>query len=171
MSWTTGLDVQRKRIGPLPLWLEDAKGHLQIDTDDHNDLINIFLTGAIETVEKYCGICLVETEVTTSWDELHTTEELPYGPVRSVTEAEGCSIKGQMPGWAKAVGSGQAAQIKYIAGYEEIPEPIKIAVLKLVTDNFEQRAGFTMSGRLTMMEFPNDWRATAKPYRRRTFLT
>lgn len=171
MSWTTGLQVTREKRGALPIWIDDIKDHLQIDTDDHDLLLNTLMGSAVETVEQYCSVSLIETNVTASWDELHTTEELPYGPVRSVINAEECSVKGVVPGWAKVFGNGHAARCEYVAGYDNIPDPIKLAVMKLVTDNFEQRAGFTMSGRLTMMQFPNDWRSSLRPYRRRTFLS
>lgn len=172
MSWTTGLQVRKERVATVPVWKDDAKRYLQIDldVDDHDDLLNVLINSAFEAVERYCGVSMVETQITISWDELHTTEELPYGPVRSIAELTGCEVKGELPGFVRVKGTGISAKVEYTAGYINIPEPLKLAVMKLVTDNFEGRTGYDMSGRQAVQILPNNWKESVKSYRRISWL-
>lgn len=178
MVVTRGLTVRRGESLVEPVLLGELKSFLQIDFDDHNTLLNTLLVSARESVEKFTGTTLCNNVDMVARFEECSTEEIPYGPVKSITSVldkndgeVSHEIEGLLPGHVKiALNRESPTIIRYIAGSETIPYPLKVAIMKLATDNFEQRTGFDLSGRMSMTEFPNNWKVTATPYRRITWL-
>ena len=165
--------VQRERIGDIPDWTELAKKHLVIESDEDDELVEFLLSAAFDNVETYCNVSLVESEIKMYIQSANEgdTSELLYSPVTEILEHEGCEISHLDSGQPIFRMNGSDGYIRYKAGFNPIPDGYKLAVIKLVTDNFEQRAGFSMSGRLTLMEYPNNWKKSVASLRRRTFIT
>lgn len=169
---TRGFLISKTRTGAIPVWITEIKSYLQIDTEDHDDLLSVLLKSAIDTVEAFCGVSIIQATIKVSWQALGTSEELPYGPVREiVTSPDNADINGYVPGFVVISGmTNSAVEVEYKAGYPDIPEDLKLSVMKLVLDNFEQRTGFSMAGREAVQILPNNWKDTAKKHRRITWL-
>lgn len=164
---TRGLSIVKiAETGDEPVTLEELKAHLAIDFDDHDALLNSLLKSARQTVEKYCAVSLVETTRKARWEQL-TTAEIPYGPVTAIVDESSYTIEGLIGDFPSIVSDGESVvTIEYTAGYVEVPEPLKLAIMKLATDNFSQRTGISIEGARNM----NDWRKTAAPFSRKSWL-
>jgi len=177
---TRGLSVQRRPVeGAVePVTIEDLKLHLAIDSNDHDDLLNKLLADAREQVELYTGLSLIESNIKARWEEL-TTCELPYGPVISITSvkdsAEALVTDYSLEGFTGSfvsikADSSSPVVAEYIAGYEnDIPEGLKLAIMKLASDNFSERVGFSITGTNAAQALPNNWKETAKRYTRKSW--
>lgn len=160
-----------------PVTMDMLKKYVEIDFDAHNDLLVELLTSAREQMEKFLCVSLVPTTITARWEEL-TTQELPYGPVReviSVTDISEDAITGHaLEGLLGSYMSLKANRssptiINYKAGYVGlIPAPIRLGIMKIVCDDFEQRTGVNVNN-IGVEKLPNNWRTTARPYRRLTW--
>lgn len=169
---TRGFSIKKKVTSLTePVELDLLKTYVQVRSGFHDTLLTELLTEARERVEKFLCLSLVETEITVRWEEL-STEELPYGPVKSLTsvsDSSGTIVSFVMEGMLESNVSIRANRseptvIKYIGGFtEDVPKPIKLAIMKLVCDNFEFRTGITLE---TVQQLPNDWKKTCRPYRR-----
>lgn len=167
---TRGLTILRTPTGSEPVTLEELKLHLSIDFDDHDDLLNILLKSAREEVEIYTGLSLVDSDIKVRWESV-TIAELPYGPVKSVTESASYNLEGLMGSFVSVNdNTGNALEIEYKTGYTSVPTDLKLAIMKLATDNFEQRAGISFAGTNAFTQMPNDWRKTAAKFSRKTWL-
>jgi len=174
MVVTSGIQVQRTRTGTSPGLLDEVKAYLQIDMDDHDQLLGVLIASAVEKVESYCGVSIIPATVKVYWKRLGTTEELPYGPVQSIITATGAEITGLIPGFAQAEPVvTDPVTIEYEAGYVldpdtpiTLPEGLRLAIMKLVADDFEHRTGVLVSTRTTVQFLPNNWKSVARPYRR-----
>lgn len=172
---TRGLSINRVKTGVTPVTIADVKRHLQIDADDntHDTLLSEFIDSAIDEIELYCGITIIDSVVTARW-ECISNEELPYGPVKEIDTITGASedhIEG-LSGSFQTINADTTAPVTvtYKTGWNTLPKPVKIGVMKHVTDNFEQRTGFNLSGREALQQFPNDWKQTVRGLRRITWL-
>jgi len=167
---TRGLSVQRKPVDGAvePVTIEDLKLHLAIDSNDHDDLLNKLLPAARLRIEKYIGLSLIESDLKVRWEEL-TSDDLPYGPVLSEVNVEGsddCSFEGFIGAHMRIVAnSSSPITVTYRAGFEDgIEEDLQLAIMKLATDNFSKREGFSITGNDSAKPLPNDWKSTAAPY-------
>lgn len=173
---TRGLDVKRVVVDGAqePVTLEFLKDHLAIDFEDWDDLLEELLLSAREEVEAYTGLTLVDANITARWEEL-TTRELPYGPVKSITSVQdkddenitSHTLEGIDFKTIKADRC-EPTVVKYLAGYDEVPAGLRLAIMKLATDHFKNRSGISMDQ--FTQKLPNDWKSVAKKYSRRTWL-
>ena len=151
-----------------------AKRFLSIETAVHDTLLNELIISGREEFEKASQMSVIKRQVTAIWSEAYTFARLPYmphGTIISVKKADETAlvidtdytvqglkekrIYGNFP---------KGLIINYNAGYEanEVPELIKLAIVKNVTENFEIRTG--ISAKNTML-LPNNWRKVAIKYR------
>lgn len=168
MLVTSGISIRKVRNGNVePVDLEMLKKHLQIDFDDHDQLLEMLLTAAREEVEVYTGLSLVEYTITTRWETL-TTGALPFGPVKQITsDVSGYKVRGlDYP--SIAADSYDPVEVTYIAGLSEVPAALKLAIYKLASDNFTLRTGIQLDNSASSL--PNDWRSLARKYSRRSWL-
>jgi len=177
---TRGLSVQRRPVDGAvePVTIEDLKLHLAIDSNDHDDLLNKLLADAREQVELYTGLSLIESNVKARWEEL-TTCELPYGPVisiRSVKDsAEALVTDYSLEGFTGSfvslkADSSSPIMVEYVAGYEgDIPAGLQLAIMKLATDNFSFREGFSITGANGAKSLPTSWEKSAARYTRKSW--
>ena len=120
-----------------PLTLEDAKTYLRMTgIDDDNVVIQNLIDEAVDWIQEYCGISLVESDVTTTI-EIHNRQELPYGPVKTITAVDGLTLS-ETEGFITAYGYGRFTQT-YVAGYEVVPPALKGALLSYVAYTYEHR--------------------------------
>jgi len=172
---TRGLSIDKPESPGIiePVDTEDLKRHLAIDSDTWLNLLNILLSSARQEVEKYTGLSLIVTDMTVRWEEL-TTQELPYGPVISLTSVKDKdgeditthTIEGLIPGFATIKADSETPVIvKYKAGYtQEIPALLKLAIIKCASDHFTHRTGITLENANGAQSLPNDWKKVAINY-------
>lgn len=176
------MDVLKTDNTPVvePVTVSEAKAFLSIDedTDVHDSLIGSLIITARQAVEDYAGVSLVDSTVIVQFDDIIDSRELPYGPVKSitgVTDVDGDAIEdyktfGIVNSFQRLVYvSDTMVQATYQTGYTTVPESLKTAIKKKVADDFEQRTGFDVSGKITMQEYPNDWKSDAARYSRKTW--
>jgi len=172
MIVNSGLTVEREAFGAEPVDLDAIKRHLAIDFDEHNDLLEELLVAAREDVENYTGLSLVDSTITASWKTL-CSSELPYGPVKNIISVSDGIDEIEVLSYGGAFKSVTAERIypttiTYETGFEKpIPQGLKLAILKLASDNFEQRTGISIGGNQTIQTFGNDWKNTCKRYSRK----
>lgn len=142
--------------------LADAKAHLSVDHDHEDALIEALVAAAIGHIDGPDGWLGRAIGVQTL--ELRRCGfpgciDLPYPPVLSVStivydDADGIEqsvddtvfrVYGPMvelaPGasWPATESTSESVRVTYEAGYEEVPAPIKQAVLLMVGDMFKHR--------------------------------
>lgn len=177
MIITSGFQVEKISHGAEPVDLDMIKSHLSITFDDSNDLLELLAVAAREYVEEYLGISIVDSTVTSYWKTLSCVE-LPYGPVKSITSTTDGSIDISNDVTYSGIGykSINAERIEpttvtYETGFNGgVPVTLKLAILKLVTDNYEQRTSISIGGNQTIQTFNNDWAKTCKMHSRKNFL-
>ena len=165
-----------------PVSLQEVKVFLELDDDftQYDTLLSSLITKARKTCEAYTNCSLVEKDIIARW-EAAATEELPCGPVNSidsvkdgsgnVLDASSYTREGILGAFVKLrIDRELPTEVSYNAGYSEVPEGFKVAIMKQVCDDFEQRTGFDLSGRLAVQSFPNNWKEAIKQYRRITWL-
>ena len=152
-----------------PVTLSDAKAHLRVDGTDEDALITSLIETATAHVERTVGLALITQGVTIvrdAWPD-NWLVELPLSPVQTITnittfEADGGSfifdtghwfsdtishpprivLHGTAP-WPRPGRRANGIEIVVTAGFgnapEDVPEPIRQALLLLVAHWFERR--------------------------------
>lgn len=175
-----GLDIIRKPVDGAqePVEMDDFKSFLSLDYDDQNGLINTILVGARQEVEAYTGLSLIKSNVKARWEAL-TTQELPYGPVQSITtvkDKDGTAItsheiEGLIGSFPKIKADSESpVVVEYEAGYEiEIPEILRLCIMKLACDHFTFRTIIDPEGKADTALLPNNWKTAAGKFSRKSW--
>lgn len=72
-----------------PVSLAEAKEHLNIDHDDKDSLIQLYISAARAFIESYCHIIIAESEWELTYDAFPSGAiEIPLAPLISVTSVE-----------------------------------------------------------------------------------
>lgn len=159
MSW---LSLNTAAASP-PVSLSEAKAHLRVDGSDEDTLISSLILAATRVVEEQVGRALVSQiwDLKTGWPD--AIVDIPLAPVISLDamsyqdaddEAQTLDVadfylfasddtakvqpKGNAP-WPSMAVRPDALTITFTAGYSEVPEPLKQAVLLLIAQWFEHR--------------------------------
>lgn len=151
-----------------PVTLAQFKTHARIDHDDENALIEAKLVSARKYVERFIGRPLISTTYELVYDAFPVGSiTLPKAPLRSVTSvkyvAAATSLEATLSeasytadidsdpgrivppsaGWPATADVPNAVRIRFIAGYgdapEDVPEPLREAILQLAAQLFEHR--------------------------------
>ena len=150
-----------------PVTLSEAKAQLSVTSSAHDTRITSLITVVRRQVERYLKRALITQTWKVYYNCFHAVMELPYAPIQSVTHVKYYDDSGTLqtlssdlywedlasePG--KIVrkydavypellaGRPNAVEIQYVAGYgdaEDVPEDIRLAILMLVTDYFDNR--------------------------------
>lgn len=176
------MDVLKTAIEPVtePVTLDEVKTFLSIDidTEDHDSLLLSLITAAREAVESYTGVSLVPSDVIAEFDSIYDVVELPYGPVTeltTITDSEGDTVtdyktRGVTGSFMRlAYASDTFVQATYVTGYAVVPEALKTAIKKKIADDFEYPSSFDVSSKGALLKYPDDWKAQAAPYSRKTW--
>lgn len=158
-------------VATEPVTLDQAKQWLKMESiSDDNDVISALITNARDWLEKYCGITLVQRDVSTTV-EIKNRLELPLGPVDKstivVTDSKGDTVDspvltGSGIGFILINGYGQF-NIDYTAGYETIPAALILAMKQYITYAYEHRGDGLSEDR---KDYAYEARRTAFPYKR-----
>lgn len=138
-------------VDPLtyPVTLEEAKKWIKMDLiEDDDDVIQQIIFEAVDWLEEYCGISVVENTVT-STVTIHNRQYLPYPPVKAVTNVyvnnttEITDWTGNpnftgLPGETMIQGYG-TYKVVAKCGYDVLPAKLKGALLAYIAFAYEHR--------------------------------
>ena len=157
-----------------PVTLQEAKDYMRISSESENDLIEELITSARERIEKYTGLSLGLKTLKAYWFYFHVAAEIPYGPVTAINSvvddndveleytARGLQYK------TLEAYSTQGLAIEYEAGFAVCPKGLKLAILKQVSTDYENRENYSIYDQA--YELSSDARRQAMPYCRNTIL-
>jgi hypothetical protein len=133
--------------------LTEAKNYLKVDYNEDDDLINSLILSAQKRLEQYAGIAFNERTLQTI-AYVDNFIELPYAPISTILSVE-VFIANE---WVMltqgsdyyVVGStytkiyfisyfSSEFRFTYMCGFECLPDNIKIANLKMISDLYEYR--------------------------------
>jgi uncharacterized phiE125 gp8 family phage protein len=157
-----------------PVTLQEAKDYMRISSESENDLIEELITSARERIEKYTGLSLGLKTLKAYWFYFHVPAEIPYGPITAINSvvddndveleytARGLQYK------TLEAYSTQGLAIEYEAGFTIVPKGLKLAILKQVSTDYENRENYSIYDQA--YELSSDARRQAMPYCRNTIL-
>ena len=157
-----------------PVTLQEAKDYMRISSNAEDDLIEELITSARERMEKFTGLSLGEKTLKAYWLYFHTPAEIPYGPVTdviSVVDDNDVALEYTARGLQYKVleaYSTQGVLVEYQAGFAVVPKGLKLAILKQVSTDYENRENYVV-GEMAF-ELSSDARRQAMPYCRNTIL-
>lgn len=169
-----------------PVTLMEAKSHVRVEIADDDNLITALITTARESIEREIGRSMMTQTLRETVDGGRETIRLERAPVQAVTsvtltdsngtvstiqpnqyvEADG-AMKYLYGPWP--IGRGfQAIQVDYLAGYgdaaNDVPNPLKQAVLMLIGHFYENREAINIGNIVT--ELPFGVKVLIQPYKR-----
>ena len=155
-----------------PVTLQEAKDYMRISSESENDLIEELITSARERIEKFTGLSLGEKTLRAYWFYFHIPQEIPYGPVTlidSVVNDDDVAVeyvaRGLQYKMLEAY-STTGLTIEYEAGFAVAPKGLKLAILKQVSTDYENRENYSIYDQA--YELSSDARRQAQPYCRNT---
>lgn len=155
-----------------PVTLQEAKDYMRISSDSENDLIEELITSARERIEKFTGLSLGEKTLKAYWFYYHVPAEIPYGPVtliNSVVDDNDVALEYTARGLQYKVLEAYSTQglvIEYEAGFAVAPKGLKLAILKQVSTDYENRENYSIYDQA--YELSSDAKRQAQPYCRNT---
>jgi uncharacterized phiE125 gp8 family phage protein len=145
--------------------LEQAKAHLGVDHDDDDTLIADYVeaaTGHIDGPDGWLGRALGRQTLEARFDTFETAGDdlrLPCKPIVSLVSIgwagadrlprvgdlgdvdliDDCVIPEGMAPWSGMRNGREVLKIRYVAGYEKLPGPIRSALLLMIGDLYRFR--------------------------------
>lgn len=157
-----------------PVTLQEAKDYMRISSNAEDDLIEELITSARERIEKFTGLSLGEKTLRAYWFYFHVPSEIPYGPVtliNSVVDDNDVALEYTARGLQYKVLEAYSTQglvIEYEAGFAVAPKGLKLAILKQVSTDYENRENYSIYDQA--YELSSDAKRQAQPYCRNTIL-
>lgn len=179
-----------------PVSLEEAKLYSRVDLDDDDELIELFITASRKHVEQYCNIALITQTKAVFYDSrdlcLSTPDILlPFGPVQSIESFDsmdntntstvfpsdnyylsgGRIALGYGYYWPSDVRSIDSYRIEAVVGFgdapEDVPAPLKQAILRLVAHSYQNREAVydSVNGVMVKPSVPYSVTCAIMPYR------
>lgn len=162
--------------GAEPVSLSEAKAQIKLDTTADDTLITALIIQARGQIEQYTATSIVEhdVEVIAKLDGCNLFE-LPYGPYQDDLVINELKVRGGLP--VELAGSNfdrygtyflqlrppysGIFSIAYKAGYDPVPQPLKLAILHQVAYLYEHRGDEDVIDKISPTAM-----GLAKPYRR-----
>jgi len=157
-----------------PVTLQEAKDYMRISSNAEDDLIEELITSARERIEKFTGLSLGEKTLKAYWFYYHIPSEIPYGPVtliNSVVDDNDVDVEYTARGLQYKVLEAYSTvglTIEYEAGFAVAPKGLKLAILKQVSTDYENRENYSIYDQA--YELSSDAKRQAQPYCRNTIL-
>jgi uncharacterized phiE125 gp8 family phage protein len=147
-----------------PVTLNEAKAQCRVDGSDSDTELNIYIKAARIFVEEYCGIKLVAQTVVLRCSRFCDFVDLPVAPLSAVTDVKYLDTSGVeqtldtavyesvLVGldptirlkvnqtWPAIRCANDAIRVTASAGYSTVPEPIRAAILLMVSAWFDNRS-------------------------------
>jgi uncharacterized phiE125 gp8 family phage protein len=161
MSWLPA-DVTAAP-GTEPVELSEAKTHCKVDGSDSDTELGAMIAAARQFVEEYCGTKLGTQTVVLRCSSFCDFIDLPVAPIASITsikylDTDGVEqtlsasvYEGVLVGleptirlkinqsWPSVRCASDAIRVTVEAGYDDIPAPIKHAMLLMIGNWFDSR--------------------------------
>ena len=163
-----------------PVSLIEAKAHLRVDHDEDDDSINLLIGAAVGHLDGWTGIlgrCLATQTWRQDYSCFAPVLRLPLEPAASITSitddgepvaSESYSLAtdagGSVVRFAEGVSLTGAISVTFVAGYEDVPAPIKAAILLMVGHWYQNREAVAVG--VTVENLPMAVDALLAPYRR-----
>ncbi len=152
---------------------EDESGS---DFEFDDDLLETMITAARKKAESFCGVSIVSH----TWKVLLTNcagdIDLPYGPVQEITEIKdkndndisSYTLRGYEFKFLESPRK-ELMTLEYTAGYDEVPEEIKLGIMQTVWFWYNNRGtvdSSSFSSSVTAQIIPEIGLATLRPFKR-----
>jgi uncharacterized phiE125 gp8 family phage protein len=155
--------IEWDKSGTEPVSLSEAKAFLRLDRDDEDAVVATCLKAARQAVEAETGLVLTERRVRIAFEADPASESLAIRrrPLRAVLEATGYDGRGAAvtldpatfrlkaqpfgadlllpPGLAGRAPNGVELDLRAGLKVEEVPEALKLAILRLAAVGYETR--------------------------------
>lgn len=154
-----------EEYSPILVSLEDAKLWARVDGDDEDDLIEMIIDESIDQAQEITNSSFSPRKVIATFSSVADEVYLPYGPVidvLSVKDGED-DIEFEFENEALRIESRGACVVTYLAGYEPVPDGVKLALRKMIASAYDDREDAVMGG---VSEMPNSSRKILMRYRR-----
>lgn len=156
------MNIEFNVTGDEPVELPMLKTFMRIDYDDADNLIRMLARAARGAIERYCGISIVEKEITLTYNSMRPNFQIPYGPVKSI---ESITINDEVvdeptDGWVR-YGPGNL-EMTYTAGYDPVPDELCTAIMILTEMYHDKKA--------VVGAVPDSVKMLIEPYNRNTFI-
>lgn len=172
--------------------LAEAKEHLRVDHDDDDDLISVLInaaTGHIDGPNGWLGRAIgMQTLELVLPGFIADSFVLPYPPAVAIEEVSYEDTNGVLqqldtslyemrddvigtawgqswPATRSYRGGAQAVRIRYTAGYEEVPAPIRVAILIMLGDLYKFRESTVANGSPVAVSIPTTVEMLLQPFR------
>lgn len=147
-----------------PLELSEVKTHCRVDGSDSDTELNSMISAARAFVEDYCGTRLGSQTMVLRCSSFCDFRNLPVAPVTSISsitylDSEGVEqtlatsiYEGVLVGlephirlkinqsWPSVRDASDAIRVTVVAGYSDVPAPVKHAMLLMIGNWFDSRA-------------------------------
>jgi len=168
------VDVSYDNDSETAISVREAENWLR--TSSETETIFSLLWGVQSRVEQEFGLALVPQTVTAVLTGPSREAELPrtpFGSLTSVKEIAGGSrqgdvsdeyyvLSGVLNRQTGAAISGRPIEVVYNAGYTDVPEDLKTAIKRIVTDHFDHRGDLPEG---SVNEIPRNARSILRKYR------
>lgn len=165
-------------LGHEPVTLQEAKQYCRIDSDYEGDdaLITDLISSARSAIEMWANISIVEKRIQV-FSDTDRTLWLPRSPViqiENIEDVDGTPIEfnNSIRNKVKVHHSG-GYYVTYRAGFDPLPPDIKMAVLKQVSTDYDNRENFVINSnsmQLTGIDLSNSAKNLVQPYSRNLWL-
>jgi uncharacterized phiE125 gp8 family phage protein len=157
-----------------PITLQEAKDYLRVDFNNDDALISTLITAARQFIEKLTRRSIAVATWEMSLDEFPQGEIIiPLPPLKTINSisyikdgtpqtfndyevddySQPARIKGEWPETDNVL---NAVKINFDAGYDTVPEPLKQAILLLISHWYENREPVTTNGSPANIPFTID---------------
>ncbi|MFD2597521.1 head-tail connector protein [Sphingobacterium corticis] len=165
-------------IGDEPVSLEEVKRFCRIDQDyiGEDDLLKTLISSARSMIEQYANISLIKKrlEVFTDSTKLFWLPMSPVIEIESLVDENGDTLYLESPQAQRLkVNSHNGYVVTYQAGFGKVPADLKLAIMKQVATDYDNRENFTVSERsqvISGVELSNSAKSLVKPYNRNLWL-
>jgi len=128
-----------------PVSLQEVKDYMRVITSAEDTLINTLIISARKYIENYTGNLLGKQEWVLKWHTKNGQIYLPYIPILEIVsvkdkdnkEVDYRVVYGSEPMIIET--PTYEVEIDFWAGWEDIPETFKLAILRIITFYFENR--------------------------------
>lgn len=179
-----------------PVSVAEAKLYCKVQDTADDTLFSTLITSARRMLEKYTSCSFAEKTIHATWVEVPKQNyvELPYGPIIAIDKIyridhEGTEeeltlnsdyfVMGDQDAiikitsyWSSGMVYVNSIRVEYKAGYgnaatEDLPEELKLAILKQVATDYELRENI-VAGVTTVLS--NESKVLAGPYRKKLWI-
>lgn len=165
-----GLEVQVAEVAHAdePVMIEEVQEHLRLSHDVDLVLLQGLIIGVREMAEKHTRRLFVRRQVVAEWDTFYHEASLPLAPHGEITEVarvdrdgvtvltegqqfytRGTKSKRLFVGEVFSTSGGRrdnGLRVTYEAGYDPLPQALKLQMLRDIATRYEHRESVTMQG-------------------------